>query len=187
MEENSEKDLIKEEEALAENSAENVEDLHKEEKHAKHSKKEKKKEKEKDDYKEKFLYLAADMENLKKRQERERQGFIKYGNEKILKDLINVVDNFDRSIDAIKNDEDEKIKNIAVGIEMVKGQFLEVLVANGLQPIESVGKKFDPNFHEALTKQEVEGKEEDEIIAEYQKGYMLNGRLLRASKVVVAK
>ncbi len=139
------------------------------------------------DYKARFLYLAAEMENLKKRHERERNSFVKYGNDKILKELIGVIDNFDRSIGALKNDEDEKVRNIVVGIEMVQNQFLDVLAANGLETIETEGKKFDPNFHEAMTKQEVKDKEEDEIISEFQKGYLLNGRLLRASKVIVAK
>ena len=88
---------------------------------------------------------------------------------------------------AIANDEDEKIKNIYVGIDMVKKQFSDVLLGNGLTEVESIGKIFDPNFHEAMAQQPAEGKENDEIISEFQKGYILNGRLIRAAKVIITK
>lgn len=143
--------------------------------------------KEEEDFKAKFYYLAAEMENLRKRNERETQNLLKYGNEKILSSLLDVVDNLDRTLQAITNDEDEKIKNIAVGINMVSTQMAEVLKTNGLQEIESIGKVFDPNFHEALAQQPAEGKEDQEILSEYQKGYILNGRVVRAAKVVIVK
>ena len=146
-----------------------------------------KEEKEEEDFKAKFYYLAAEMENLRKRNERETQNLLKYGNEKILSSLLDVVDNLDRTLQAIVNDEDEKVKNIAVGINMVSTQMTDVLKNNGLEEVESVGKIFDPKFHEALAQQPAEGKKDDEIISEFQKGYILNGRLLRAAKVVIAK
>ncbi len=142
---------------------------------------------EQEDFKAKFYYLAADMDNLRKRHEREREQLIKFGNEKVLSGLLDVIDNLERTTDAIKDDEDEKVKNIFVGIDMVQKQFIDCLKNNGLETIESVGKEFDPNFHEALAQQPAEGKKDGEIIQEYQKGYVLNGRLLRAAKVVVAK
>jgi molecular chaperone GrpE len=145
---------------------------------------EKKKE---EDFKSKFYYLAAEMDNMKKRYEREKENFLKYGNEKILSGLVEVIDNLDRSLDAIKNEQDEKIKSIVTGIDMVRNQFLTVLKNNGLERIESVGQIFDPNFHEALAQQPAEGKQDQEVIMEYQTGYVLNGRLLRAAKVVIAK
>jgi len=138
-----------------------------------------------EDFKSKYYYLAAEMDNLRKRQDREKQNLVKFGNEKVLSGLLEVIDNLDRTLDAIGNDEDEKIKNVWTGIEMVRKQFLEVLKSNGLEQIETVGTKFDPNFHEAMAGQPVEGKENDEIITEFQKGYTLNGRLLRAAKVVI--
>ena len=142
---------------------------------------------EEDSFKDKFYYLAAEMENMKKRNERERQNLLKYGNEKVLKGLIDVVDNLDRTLGALENDEDEKVKNIVTGINMVRTQFMDVLTSNGLEELDSLGKTFDPNFHEAMAQQPAEGKEDDEIIQEYQKGYVLNGRLLRAAKVVIVK
>lgn len=143
--------------------------------------------KEAEDFKSKFYYLAAEMDNLRKRQEREREQLIKFGNEKVLSGLIEVVDNLERTLSAIEKDEDEKVKNIVVGIDMVRKQFMDTLKNNGLEIVEAVGKEFDPNFHEALAQQPAEGKKDGEVILEYQKGYLLNGRLLRAAKVVVAK
>ncbi|MDD0854464.1 nucleotide exchange factor GrpE [Halobacteriovorax sp. GB3] len=140
-----------------------------------------------EDYKAKFFYVAAEMENMRKRFEREKSQLLKFGNEKVLSSLIEVVDNLERTMQAIENDEDEKVKNIYVGVDMVKKQFVDVLIDNGLEQIEALGKKFDPNFHEALAQQPAEGKEDEEVIVEYQKGYKLNGRVLRASKVVVVK
>jgi molecular chaperone GrpE len=90
-------------------------------------------------------------------------------------------------LNALKNDEDEKVKNIVVGIEMVHKLFISSLKNFGLEQINAVGEEFDPNFHEAMAQQPAEGKKDMEIIQEYEKGYILNGRLLRPSKVVVAK
>jgi molecular chaperone GrpE len=139
-----------------------------------------------EDFKAKFYYLAAEMENMKRRFERERENQLKYGNEKILSNLIGVVDNFDLTVNALRSDNDDKVQNIVKGIDMIRAQFLEVLKQNGLTTVESLGKAFDPNFHEAVAQAPAEGKENQEIITEYQKGYILNGRLLRAAKVVVA-
>jgi len=140
-----------------------------------------------EDFKKKYYYLAAEIENGRRRFEREKENLLKYGNEKVLSGLIEVVDNLERTLAAVGKDEDQKVKNIVIGIDMVKSQFLNILGQNGLTQVEAVGKTFDPNFHEAMAQQKVEGKPDHEIICEYQKGYVLNGRLLRASKVVVAK
>lgn len=138
------------------------------------------------DFKAKYYYLAAEVENMRKRFEREKENLHKFGNEKILSNLVGVVDNFDLTVNALKNDNDDKVQNIVKGIDMVRTQFLDILKQNGLTQVESLGKIFDPNFHEAVAQQPAEGKKEQEIITEYQRGFLLNGRLLRASKVVVA-
>jgi len=139
-----------------------------------------------EDFKAKYYYLAAEFDNARKRFERERENLVKYGNEKILSHLLGVVDNFDLTVNALKSDNDDKVQNIVKGIDMIRNQFLDVLKQNGLAPVESLGKIFDPNFHEAVAQAPAEGKENQEVITEYQRGYTLNGRLLRASKVVVA-
>jgi molecular chaperone GrpE len=139
-----------------------------------------------EDFKAKYYYLAAEMDNMKRRFDREKENLLKFGNEKLLNNLVGIVDNFDLTVTALKNDNDDKVQNIVKGIDMIRTQFLDVLKQNGLTQVESLGKVFDPNFHEAVAQAPAPGKEDQEIITEYQRGYMLNGRLLRASKVVVA-
>ena len=143
-----------------------------------------------EEFKNKFYYLAAEMENLKRRHERENEQLRKYGQEKIINQFLEVVDNFDLTLEALKKDEDaegEKLKKIIQGIEMIRKQFIDNLAQNGLTPIVSLGESFDPQLHEAILQEEKEGMKSGDIINEFQKGYMLNGRLLRASKVSVAK
>ncbi|HLW57669.1 MAG TPA: nucleotide exchange factor GrpE [Bacteriovoracaceae bacterium] len=138
------------------------------------------------DYKEKYFYLAAEHDNYRKRMEREKESIIKFGNEKVLSDLLEVIDTLERTIDMLRPDEDQKVKNLVVGLDMVNKLFLDKLDRHGLTQVESLGKDFDPNFHEAMAQEYVEGKKPNEVVKEYQKGYVLNGRLLRAAKVVVA-
>lgn len=142
--------------------------------------------KEEIDFKAKYYYIAAEMDNYRKRMEREKENLIKFGNERVLSDLIQVMDNFERIIESLKPDQDAKIKNIVTGVDMVQKQFLETLASHGLTPVEAVGKEFDPNYHEALAQEYAEGVKPNHVIKEFQKGYTLNGRLLRAAKVVVA-
>ncbi len=138
-------------------------------------------------FKEKYYYLAAEMQNMQRRFDKEKENLLKYGSEKILNDLLDVVDNFERTLSFIKDDEDEKVKNIAVGIDMVSKQLVETLSKHGLKQVEALGQEFDPNFHEALAQQPCEGKKDMEILQVHQNGYTLNERLLRPAKVIVAK
>lgn len=140
-----------------------------------------------EDFKSKFYYLAAEMENQRRRYEREKEQTIKYGNQQILTDLLEVLDNFDRSVDAIVADKDEKVKNISVGLKMVQGQFFDILSRYGLTCVESMGEIFNPQFHEAMGRRPLLDKKDDEIVEVYQKGYCLNGRLIRSAKVIVAE
>lgn len=142
--------------------------------------------KEEIDWKSKYYYLAAEMENGRKRFEREKENLLKFGADRILGDLLDVVDNFERTVDMLKFDEDQKMKNVVVGLEMVRKLFLDNLGKHGLTQLESLGKDFDPNFHEAMGQEYSEGKRPNEVLKEFQKGYVLNGRLLRAAKVIVA-
>lgn len=142
--------------------------------------------KEEVDYKAKYFYIAAEMDNYRKRMEREKENLVKYGNERVLSDLLQVVDNFERTIDMLKPDQDPKMKNVVIGLDMVSKQFIDALSKHGLTPVASVGKDFDPNFHEAMAQEYQEGARPNEIIKEFQKGYTLNGRLIRPAKVVVA-
>jgi molecular chaperone GrpE len=142
---------------------------------------------ERDTFKEKYFYLAAEMENARRRFEREKENLVKFGNEKVISGLLTVIDNLDLTLQAVANEEDEKIKNIVVGVEMVRDQFLEQLKSSNVSIIETKGKNFDPKLHEALGQREEEGVEAGTILDEVQKGYVLNGRVLRAAKVMIAK
>lgn len=143
--------------------------------------------KEEDNYKEKYYYLAAEMQNMQRRFDKEKESLLKFGSEKILKDLLEVVDNFERTLGFIKNDEDEKVKNIVVGIEMITNQMISALEKHGLKQVEAMGKEFDPNFHEAMSTEAKEGVEDETITQVHQNGYTLNDRLLRPAKVTIAK
>ena len=142
---------------------------------------------ERDTFKDKYFYLAAEMENARRRFEREKENLVKFGNEKVISGLLTVIDNLDLTLQAVANEEDEKIKNIVVGVEMVRDQFLEQLKSSNVSIIETKGKKFDPKLHEALGQREEEGVEAGTILDEVQKGYVLNGRVLCAAKVMIAK
>ena len=141
---------------------------------------------EREDFKSKYLYLAAELENQRRRFQREKEHIFKFGSEKILSDLIEVVDNLERTIAAIEKSDDEKVQNIVKGVALVKKQFLDTLQRHGLYPLESLGKEFDPTLHEAMGQEESD-QESNKIINVFEQGYKLNGRLLRAAKVIVAK
>ena len=140
-----------------------------------------------DEFKDKYYYIAAEMQNMQRRFDNEKENLLKYGSEKILRDMLDVVDNFERTLGFIQADEDEKVKNIAVGIDMIAKQFVDALGKHGLKKVEALGEIFDPNFHEALVAQPDEDKKENEIIQVHQEGYTLNNRLIRPSKVVIVK
>jgi len=140
-----------------------------------------------EDFKEKYYYLAAEMQNMQRRAEKEKDNLLKYGSEKILRDLLEVVDNFERTLGFIKDDKDEKVKNLYIGLDMVSKQFIDTLSKHGLKKVEAVGEEFDPNFHEALAQQPAEDKKDMEVLQVHQEGYTLNERLIRPAKVVVVK
>jgi molecular chaperone GrpE len=142
--------------------------------------------KEEVDYKSKFFYIAAEFDNFRKRAEREKIETVHFGNQRIIQDMLEVLDNFERTINMLRPDEDQKVKNLVFGLDMIEKQFLGTLAKHGLKPIEALGKDFDPNFHEAMAQEYAEGKKPNEVIKEFQKGYVLNGRVIRATKVVVA-
>ncbi len=144
-----------------------------------------KKEEASEDWKSKYFYQLAEMDNMRKRFDREKEGLLKYGNEKLLSSLVKVIDDLDRSLDHFG--EDMSHGKVKEGIEMVRKHFMDILEKNGLKAVESLGKEFDPHFHEAVAHQPKEGAKDGEIIIEYQKGYTLNDRLLRAAKVVIVK
>ena len=131
-----------------------------------------------------YLRLAADFDNFRKRQEHEREELLKFGTENALKKLIEVLDNFERGKKALETVEDcQKVKE---SFDLVHKQTIDVLTKLGLEPIETEGKEFDPNFHEAVMQTPTSEYPEHTIINELQKGYKLNDKVLRAALVNVA-
>jgi len=126
----------------------------------------------------------ADFENYKKRSARDKEEAIKYANKSLLEKLVSVVDNFELGLEAAKG-EGEK-SPIYSGMSLVLKQLQDFLTENGLQPIEAVGKKFDPNLHEAIAHQPSDDVPEEHVISQTRRGYRLKDRLLRPSAVVVS-
>jgi len=142
-------------------------------------------EKEKQDLYDRLLRSTADFDNFRKRVSREKDELIRYGNEKLARELLPVVDNFERALQQAENSPDNKA--LREGIEMILKQFITVLDKFGVKYFTSVGQPFDPNKHEAMVHQESCEHEENAVISEFQKGYYLHDKLLRPAMVVVAK
>ena len=137
-----------------------------------------------DELNNKYIRLAADFENFRKRQAQEREDLLKYGAVNTLKQLIEVLDNFDRGQKAVENIEDcQKVKD---SFNLVMKQMKDTLTKLGLEVIETEGKEFDPNFHEAVMQTPTSEHPEGTIINELQKGYKVGDKVLIASLVNVA-
>lgn len=131
----------------------------------------------------KYIRTLAEMENLKKRLERDRSEFTKFALENILRDLLEVNDCFDK---ALENTSQKVDTNFVEGVNMIKKKFDDVLNKYGIEPIKALGEKFDPNLHQAIQQIELDGIDEETVHEEFVRGYVLNGRLLRPSIVKVA-
>ena len=130
------------------------------------------------------LRFAADAENFKKRMERDKQDSIRYGNERIIAELLPVIDNLERALEHAPGDYQQH--GLIQGVKMTLKRFHDSLAKFGCTPIEAKGKIFDPKFHEAVYREETKEHPDNTIVRELQKGYVLNDRLLRPATVVVA-
>ena len=132
-----------------------------------------------------FLRVSADLENYKKRVSKEKADLIRYGNEELIKELLPVIDNLERALEHASSEEAQE--GIEVGVKMTLQQFLGILQRFGVTPIAAEGEPFDPTTHEAVMEQVAGDYEPGHVVSELQKGYLLNDRLVRPAKVVVAK
>lgn len=140
--------------------------------------------------KEKLMRLAAEFENYKKRMERERATMLKYAGENILRELLPTLDNLERALEQASADiadMEKKVEGMVEGIDLTKKGLLSTLEKFEVTPIESAGKEFDPNEHEALTMEPSDEIPANHVLTEFVKGYRFKDRLLRAAKVVVSK
>ncbi len=134
-------------------------------------------------WKELSLRTAAEMENLRKRTTREREEAIRFANQRLLEELLPVIDNFEMGMQAASEDTKSMIY---IGMDMVRKQLKEFLSAQGVEEIKTDGP-FDPNFHEAVAQEDCEKGEEGRILKVTRRGYKLRDRLLRPASVVVSK
>jgi len=134
---------------------------------------------------ERYLRQVAELENFKKRTNREREEAIRFANETLVKDLLPIVDNLERAV--VHSKDGANGKTLVEGIEMVLRGLFDVLAKHGVVQVSAVGQPFDPEKHEAMTQVEVETHKPNTIVEEYHKGYMFRDRLLRPALVSVAK
>jgi molecular chaperone GrpE len=141
---------------------------------------------ERDNLYDRLLRKQAEFENYKKRIDRERSEFAQFASAELIKELLNALDSFEL---ALRNAaaEAKGSENMLRGFELIHKQLQDTLTRFGLKPIEAKGQTFDPNFHQAVSTRAADEVEENTVIEEMRKGYLLNGRLLRPAMVTVSK
>ena len=137
------------------------------------------------DLKDRLLRTAAELENLRKRTEREKSELVFNANARLIRELLPVLDDFERSLKISGNR--IQLADFLKGVEYIHQKLLETLQAYGLAPMKSDGERFDVEKHDALLLQEKKGVESDMVIETYEKGYTLHDRVLRHAKVIVSK
>jgi molecular chaperone GrpE len=132
-----------------------------------------------------FLRASAELENYKKRTQKEMADFRKYANASLLKELLGVVDNLERAIESSNGSKGDG--QLSAGLDLTLRELLKVFSTFHVSPIEALGEPFDPCYHQAMMQQETTDQPENVVLNELQKGYMIHDRLLRPAMVVVAK
>ena len=133
----------------------------------------------------KFLRLNAEFMNFKKRTEKEKNDIYKYANEKLMVELLPVIDNIERALHSIEDADNHKA--VVEGVNLIKTNFDEFLKKNGVEAINAKGEIFDPNLHHAVMTEETDDVEDDIVIDEFQVGSKLNDKVIRPSMVKVSK
>ncbi len=134
-----------------------------------------------EDYKETLQRLQAEFENFRKRIEKEKEEFVKYSDASFIKELLPIVDSIESCIEKMQNE------NEIEGVLLIRKQFMDLLHQKGLEEINSLGEKFNPEQHEAMMQDNEPGKEDGVVLEEFQKGYLLHDKVLRPAKVKINK
>jgi molecular chaperone GrpE len=144
---------------------------------------------ERDDLRDRLLRTSAEFDNYRKRTERERREHAEYASADLAKDLLPVIDDLERALEASAGATggDARLASLREGVDMVRRQFIETLQRRGVETIPTVGTMFDPSWHEALATEPADGRPEGEITGEIRRGYRIGQRLLRAALVKVAQ
>ena len=133
----------------------------------------------------KYLRLAAEFDNYKRRAQRDQSDGIRFANEKIFKDLLPIIDNLERAIQC--GSDQTSNEGLLEGVELTYKQFLETLSKFGVRQLSSVGELFDPAMHQAVAQVDSDTAKPNTVVEEFQKGYFLHERILRPTMVTVAK
>jgi molecular chaperone GrpE len=133
---------------------------------------------------ERALRTIAEFDNARKRAQREREEYVRFANEAVIRDLLPVLDNLDRALAAGKAD--PAAAAVTAGVELIQREFLRVLEKHGIAPFASVGQRFDPERHEAIARVPTAEHEEMTVVHETTRGYLIHGRVLRPAMVSVA-
>ncbi|MBU2499541.1 MAG: nucleotide exchange factor GrpE [Proteobacteria bacterium] len=132
-----------------------------------------------------YLRAEAEIENIKKRNKKERDEWLKFANESLIKEMLPVLDNLEQAISHIENE--NALLALKDGVELTLKGLKDTLMKSGLETVKSEGEPFDPNYHEAVSEMEDDRVEKGKVLCELQRGYILNNRLIRPAKVVVSK
>ena len=135
------------------------------------------------DWKDRYARTMADFDNFRKRTARDREDLVKFAASDVLKDILPTVDNLARALEEAKDRADDPF---VAGVKLVYDGLIKALADHGATPLDSAGEPFDANFHEALAQLPSEDVEEGHVMSEVKRGWLLNGKLLRAAQVVVS-
>lgn len=133
-----------------------------------------------------LLRTRAEIDNIRRRTEQDVEKAHKFALEKFAKDILNTIDNLERALATPANTEDETVKALFDGVELTLKELLATVARFGVEPVGVVGEVFNPDLHQAISMQPMEGFETNQITTVLQKGYLLNGRVIRPAMVMVA-
>ncbi len=137
-----------------------------------------------EEHRDRYLRAAAEFDNARKRAARERDEYTRYANESLLRELLPVLDNFERALQSARHE--TTAAAVTAGVELIQRELLRVLEKFGVTSFTSVGQPFDPERHEAIARVPAQGQPEGTVVDETARGYLLNGRVLRPAMVTVA-
>ena len=132
-----------------------------------------------------YIRAQAEIENIIRRNKKDKEEWVKYSNETLIKELLPVIDNLEKAIS--HSDNENSLPALREGVELTLKGLKDTLAKSGLEEVVSIGRPFDPNFHHAVSEQEDKNTEAGIIIEEFQKGYTLNQRLIRPAMVIISK
>lgn len=138
------------------------------------------------EYKDKYLRLLAEMENMRKRMQKERQELTQYAIEKVISEFLNPIDHMENAL-KFTQDQSDEVKHWGLGFQMILTQFKDVLASNGVMPYDSLGQPFDPYLQEAVETVESSEHPSGTVVKEFIRGYKIGERIIRPARVQVAK